>query len=303
MIDDCSTDNSARIAAQYVQNDARFILLLQPNLGVAMARNAGLDYIFTTLKPRKSAYIGFVDSDDVVAVDYFANLIYCLESHKTAIVKSYNIYRFSDKSYDKSIFAYRRGKSKGGITRKGGKIEVWRTLYRASLLESLRFPNARLGEDIAFGNIANAIAGKVAYTRTARYFYRQREDSLMKHYHYSYDEFYANFAYTLEHFAKFDLLKSNKIKIDSIQNMPQGAEDKYFTQLQNLVRSYNFDEEILRFNPNLRMILASKTYAEFCSKIKIPLIKRIRRNFQIDIRPYKIYIKLFGKVLLNKARR
>ena len=303
MIDDCSSDNSAQIAVQYAQNDARFILLSQPNSGVAMARNAGLDYIFATLKPHERDYIGFVDSDDVVAVDYFANLIYCLESRKTAIAKSYNIYRFNDKSYDKSIFAYRRGKSKGGVTRKGGKIEVWRTLYRASLLKSLRFANARLGEDITFGNIANALSGKVAYTRTARYFYRQRENSLMKHYRYSYDESYANFAYMLEQFAKFDLLKSNKIKIDTIQDMPQGTEDRHFARLQNLVRSYNFDEKILRFNPSLRVILDSKTYAEFRAKIKTPLMKRVRRNFQIDIRPYKIYIKLFGKVLCDKTKR
>lgn len=303
MIDDCSTDNSFKIATQYVQNDERFILLTQQNSGVAVARNTGLNYIFTTLKPDKNAYIGFVDSDDVIAKDYFANLIYCLEIQKTTMAKSYNIYRFSDKSYNKSIFAYRRGKSKGGVTHKGGKVEVWRTLYRASLLESLRFSNARLGEDVSFGNIANAIAGKVAYTRTARYFYPQRDNSLMKHYHYSYDESYANFAYMLEYFAKFNLLKSNKIKIDTIQDMPQGAEDMYFARLKNLVRSYNFDEKILRFNPNLQVIVDSNNYAEFRTKIKIPIMKRVRRNFQIDIRPYKIYIKLFGKVLCDKARR
>ena len=81
LIDDCSKDNSAQIAGKYAQNDKRFILIKKPvNEGLGAARNTGLDYIFHTLKPKNSDYIGFVDSDDVVAVDYFANLIYCLES-------------------------------------------------------------------------------------------------------------------------------------------------------------------------------------------------------------------------------
>ena len=270
-----------------------------------MARNTGLDYIFHTIKPDSSAYIGFVDSDDVVAKDYFANLIYCLESHKKRgimVAKSFNPYRFKHNAYNKSIFAYRARKSKGRVTTKCQKIAQWLTLYRAPFLEHLRFPNARfLGEDIVFGNIANAMAGQIAYTRTARYFYRQREGSLVKQWHYSFEESFANFAYMLEAFVKFDLLKSNAIKIDLVQNL--GAE--WFEKLQNLVRGYNFSEAILRANPNLRAIVESSNYTEFQSKIaKLkPLKERVRYYFRIDIRPYKIYIKLFGKVLVDKNWR
>ena len=304
LIDDCSTDNSAQIAKKYTQNDKRFVLIQKPqNEGIGAARNTGLDYIFHTIKPQNSDYIGFVDSDDVVAVDYFANLIYCLESHKNIMVaKSYNPYRFRHNAYNKSIFAYRARKSKGRITTKCQKIAQWLTLYRAPFLKTLRFPNARfLGEDIVFGNIANAMAGQIAYTRTARYFYRQRAGSLVKQWNYSYDECFANFAYMLEYFAKFDLLNTNAIKIDLVENM--GAE--WFEKLQDLVRKYNFDEAILRVNPNLRAIVESSTYAEFQAKIaKLkPLKERVRRNFRIDIRIYKIYIKLFGKVLVNKNWR
>ena len=306
LIDDCSKDNSAQIAGKYAQNDKRFILIKKPvNEGIGAARNTGLDYIFHTLKPKNSDYIGFVDSDDVVAVDYFANLIYCLESHKKhgiMVAKSYNPYRFKHKSYNKKIFAYRARKSKGRITTKCQKIAQWLTLYRVPFLEHLRFPNARfLGEDIVFGNIANAMAGQIAYTRTARYFYRQRVGSLVKQWNYSSDESFANFAYMLEHFAKFDLLKTNAIKIDLVENL--GAE--WFEKLQNLVRGYDFNESILRVNPNLRSILEANSYDDFQSKIAKakPLKERVRRYFRIDIRLYKIYIKLFGKVLCDKSWR
>ncbi len=308
MIDDCSTDNSAQIAMQYAQNDARFILLHTPtNQGIGMARNVGLDYIFATLKPTERDYIGFVDSDDVIALDYYENLIYCLESHAKQgimVAKSFNPYRFKHKHYNKSIFAYRGRKSRGGITRRGNKkIAQWLTLYRALFLEHLRYPPTRLGEDIVFGNIASALSPQVAYTRTARYFYRQRQGSLVKLWQYSYDEYFANFAYMPEHFVKFDLLRTHKIDISLVQNMPVGAENECFKRLQDLVCGYNFDSVILDFNPNLRLIVKSKDYAEFRAGLKTPLKERIRRYFRIDIRTRRIYVKLFGKVLIDKAWR
>ena len=215
-------DNSATIAQEYAKNDARFILLQKPkNEGIGMARNTALDYIYSTIKPQSSDYIGFVDGDDVVAVDYFANLIYCLESHAKhgiMVAKSYNTYRFKHESYNKDIFAYRARKSKGRVSTKCKKIAQWLTLYRVPFLEHLRFPNARfLAEDVVFGNITNALAGKIAYTRTARYFYRQRMGSLVKQWNYSYDESFANFTFMLECFAKFDLLKSHKIDISLVK--------------------------------------------------------------------------------------
>ena len=307
MVDDCSTDSSTQIAQQYAKNDKRFILVKKSiNEGLGMARNTGLDYIYHTLDTDRKGYIGFVDSDDVIARDYFANLIYCLESHASIVMaKSFNVYRFRDEDYDSSIFAYHRWKSRGGITRKGGKIEACRALYRASFLKHLRYPPVRLCEDITFGNIVNALADKVAYTRTARYFYRQRVGSLMKNYAYNYDEQFANFVYMLEHFVKFDLLGRHKIDISLVQNMPKGAEDKHFAKLQNLIASYNFDEDILRFNPQLKAIVECRDYKEFCAKLDgfKPLSQRIKHYFRVDIRASRIYIKLFGRVLCDKRFR
>ena len=240
----------------------------------------------------------------MVAVDYFANFIYCLESHKKhgiMVAKSYNIYHFKHWDYGKAIFAHRLWKTRGMITRKSGRNEAWRALYRTEFLRNLRFPNVRLHEDKTFGSVVSALAGKIAFTISARYFYRERMGSLLKEYRYLRDEQFANFAYMLEHFAKFDLLKTNAIKIDLVENL--GAE--WFKKLQNLVRGYDFNESILRVNPNLRAILEANSYDDFQSKIAKakPLKERVRRYFRIDIRLYKIYIKFFGKVLCDKSWR
>lgn len=45
LIDDGSTDLSAKIAREFCQNDSRFTLISQENRGLSEARNAGLDFI------------------------------------------------------------------------------------------------------------------------------------------------------------------------------------------------------------------------------------------------------------------
>lgn len=57
MVNDGSKDNSEKIAASFIQRDARFILVNQNNQGVSAARNHGLD-------KAHGQYIIFVDSDD-----------------------------------------------------------------------------------------------------------------------------------------------------------------------------------------------------------------------------------------------
>ena len=69
LVDDCSTDSSAAIAAEYPARDTRFRLLrLAENSGQGAARNLGLDRA-------RGEWIAFVDSDDVIAPGYIQRLI------------------------------------------------------------------------------------------------------------------------------------------------------------------------------------------------------------------------------------
>lgn len=67
-VNDCSPDNSLAVLQEYAKNDNRIKLInFTENKGAAAARNAGIDA--TT-----GEYIGFVDSDDFVDLDFYEKL-------------------------------------------------------------------------------------------------------------------------------------------------------------------------------------------------------------------------------------
>ena len=67
-INDCSTDNSLEILQEYASKDKRIKLIdFKVNKGAAIARNIGID-------AATGEYIGFVDSDDFVDLDFYEKL-------------------------------------------------------------------------------------------------------------------------------------------------------------------------------------------------------------------------------------
>ena len=66
-VNDGSTDSSLQILEQYAQKDSRIVIYNQENSGLSVARNTGLEHA-------SGEYIGFVDSDDWVDLDFYEKL-------------------------------------------------------------------------------------------------------------------------------------------------------------------------------------------------------------------------------------
>ncbi len=78
-VDDCSTDNSLSILREYETKDSRFkIITSEVNGGAAVARNKGL-------KVATGEYLGFIDPDDTIDLNYYEEL------YKKAIEANYDI--------------------------------------------------------------------------------------------------------------------------------------------------------------------------------------------------------------------
>lgn len=66
-VNDGSKDNSLEILEDYSKKDSRIFVVSQENAGLSAARNTGMNYV-------KGEYIGFVDSDDWVDLDFYEKL-------------------------------------------------------------------------------------------------------------------------------------------------------------------------------------------------------------------------------------
>lgn len=85
-IDDGSTDDSLMILRKWRNSDCRIKLIeMGENRGAAAARNAGITIA-------KGDFLGFVDSDDFIDLDYYENLIQEAERSSADIVRAACVY-------------------------------------------------------------------------------------------------------------------------------------------------------------------------------------------------------------------
>ena len=98
LVNDGSSDGSATICNEYVQNDSRFKLIHKENGGVSTARNVGLDNA-------KGEWITFVDSDDVLMPDFLISLLNQTKNNADFIVSSINRLREDKKT---TLFEYKK---------------------------------------------------------------------------------------------------------------------------------------------------------------------------------------------------
>ena len=168
-IDDKSTDNTLEILQEYAKSDDRIVVIAQKvNWGVSVARNSGLDIA-------KGEYIGFVDPDDYVDLDFYERLYNAATQHQADIAKTslitVNINGIHTASrlntavrQDKLNFQY----------------EFVTAIYKRDFINkyNLRFlPSVSLGEDVNWLLKTVHLANKIAVIDETSYRYLRREDS------------------------------------------------------------------------------------------------------------------------------
>lgn len=78
-MDDGSTDGSEKICDLYAAKYNNFVCIYKKNSGQAEARNVGLDLA-------KGVWIGFVDADDFVDLNYYEEMYNCAISNNSDMV-------------------------------------------------------------------------------------------------------------------------------------------------------------------------------------------------------------------------
>ncbi|MEP2715116.1 glycosyltransferase family 2 protein, partial [Pseudophaeobacter sp.] len=154
VIDDGSTDDSASLARQAIEQDPRFRLIQQENRGLSGARNTGLEQA-------QGRFIAFLDSDDRLAPEYLMQLWQALDSTGADWVACGLRLCFpGDFSADHSAIHGQPERHSSGQIRSYALDQwedcirhfpsAWNKLYRWELIEGLRFPEDTWFEDHEF---------------------------------------------------------------------------------------------------------------------------------------------------------
>ena len=179
-INDGSKDNSGDILKKYASIDNRIIVKTQENAGLSAARNAGLEIA-------QGEYIGFVDSDDWVDLDFYEKLYNTAKKHGanlaiTSILKHKNDNKRYNVVYKKEIVADNlKDKLKLCEDNKHRIFYVWNKIYKKELIKNnnLLFPNGRVFEDVLFNTKSIFYTNKVVSVTDTKYHYIERCGSII----------------------------------------------------------------------------------------------------------------------------
>lgn len=144
LVDDGSTDASARLCDSFAERDVRVKVIHQANKGVSAARNAALT-------AAAGSYVGFVDADDYVDPDMFELLASEMEQDDSVDLAVCRVYCEGDRHSPGQVLEERtltREKAMRSLFERNGiRGYLWNKLFKAELIRSLRLT---VREDIAF---------------------------------------------------------------------------------------------------------------------------------------------------------
>ncbi|WNF27366.1 CDP-glycerol glycerophosphotransferase family protein [Streptomyces sp. C11-1] len=181
MVDDGSTDGSARIAAEFAARDDRFRLVRQENAGLSAARNTGVRHTTPTVP-----YLAFADSDDIVVHDAYERMTASLESTGSDLVTG-NVWRLTGQGRQQA-WQYRwltAPRPRTHITRDPRLLAdrvAWNKVFRRSFWDAhaFAFPEGKLYEDTPVMIPAHYLAGSVDVLHEHVYYWRVREGSITR---------------------------------------------------------------------------------------------------------------------------
>lgn len=175
VIDDGSKDMTASIIRNRAMHDARFVPYYNENHGVSYSRNFGLEYC-------TGEYVTFVDSDDIIAPDFVAQMVHDLEESNAdiAVVGVAKSRLFKSELFTSGMTVLYEGPELLEQVFRTFEGYVCNKLYKKCLLQtkSIRLEqDIAVCEDLLFNVRYLQNCKKAVYNSGQKYFYRQIESS------------------------------------------------------------------------------------------------------------------------------
>lgn len=251
-VNDGSTDNSPKILEEYAKKDSRIQVIHQENLGSSCTRNSGLKRV-------KGEYIGFIDSDDWVDLDFFEKLYNAAKRHDADIAAASIIRKYpnskmrakvlitEEKTYDLSTLKFK-------VTETPRKSYVFNKIYKTSQIKenNITFPdNQDYCEDIYFSIRALYFLKRLVTVPNTTYYYRVNYSSITR--------------VQPSDAKRLDLLNSRKDLIDFISKHHIICEEKFYIKHKIFYRIFGIP---------IMKISVWQTYKKYYLFGFIPILKK-----------------------------
>ena len=173
-VNDGSTDNSLEILNNYAKQDLRIKIINKKNSGLSTARNTGM-------KIAQGKYIGFVDSDDWVDLDFYEKLYNSAIKNNADIAVSeiYEVH-WNRKFYKQK---FEKEKCIENIEEKFYTLNipeysyVWNKIYKRTKIEKYNFqfiPNLYYEDRVFTPEVLYALKRVVIVPNIKYYYYRHK---------------------------------------------------------------------------------------------------------------------------------
>ena len=176
LVDDGSKDGSSQICDYWKTVDDRIVVIHQPNMGSGSARNHAL-------RIAKGDYIGFVDSDDVIAPYMYQILLSLMKENIDIVECEYIEFKENNKisySLNESYKIFTKIEAFADhIAEKNFKQIIWNKVYRKKILEDIFFPENKRIDDEFWTYKVIAKSRNCIHCDSIMYGYRQHNNSIM----------------------------------------------------------------------------------------------------------------------------
>lgn len=181
-VNDGSIDNSLAILKEFASKDSRIKIIDNQHQGVAKTRNTGIEQ-------STGEYIGFVDSDDYIDIDFFEKLYNSATKSNSdiaiaSILKHKNFFNIYNAKYTKEETAITiQDKIKLCEDKKHFFFYAWNKIYHSRFIKenNIKFSEGQIYEDVMFAIKALYYSNKIISVYGTKYHYIEHENSLTKY--------------------------------------------------------------------------------------------------------------------------
>ncbi len=181
-VNDGSMDNSLAILKEFASRDSRIKIIDNQHQGVAKTRNTGIEQA-------TGEYIGFVDSDDYIDINFFEKLYNSATKSNSdiaiaSILKHKNFFNIYNAKYTKEETAITiQDKIKLCEDKKHFFFYAWNKIYHSGFIKenNIKFSEGQIYEDVMFAIKALYYSNKIISVYGTKYHYIEHENSLTKY--------------------------------------------------------------------------------------------------------------------------